>query len=74
MEARRPTYGEGTLEGNLVALDGLNGGIGNGGLAILKDGVDVDGLPGNGGLVLSVSRLRVGSPWKHAGGGGVERT
>lgn len=59
IETKRATYGEGTLEGNLVAPNGLNGSIRNGGLAILEDGVDVDRLPVNGGLTLSVSEPRV---------------
>lgn len=48
--ARGSTYSERTLEGNLVLLDVLNGSVGDGGLAVLEDGSDVDGLPGNGSL------------------------
>lgn len=44
------TYSEGTLEGNLVLLDVVDGVLGDSGLAILDDGSDVDRLPGNGGL------------------------
>jgi hypothetical protein len=44
------TYSEGTLEGNLVLLDVLNGIVGDGSLAVLENGGDVDGLPGNGSL------------------------
>jgi hypothetical protein len=40
-----------TLEGNLVLVDVLDGGIGNGGLAVLQDGGDIDSLPSDGGLV-----------------------
>lgn len=39
------TYGKGTLERDVVLADTLNGSIGNGGLAILQDGGDIDGLP-----------------------------
>ena len=44
------TYSEGTLEGDLVLLDVLNGKVGDGSLAVLEDGGDVDRLPGNGSL------------------------
>lgn len=40
-------YSKRTLEGNLVSLDALDGIVGDSSLAILEDGVDVDGLPGN---------------------------
>lgn len=42
--------GQRTLEGNLVLADVLNGGIGDGGLAVLEDGGNVDRLPGDGDL------------------------
>lgn len=42
--------GERTLEGNLVLSDVLNGSVGDGSLAVLDDGGDVDGFPGNGDL------------------------
>lgn len=44
------TYGKGPLERNVVPADTLNGSIGNGGLAILQDGSDIDGLPTDRGL------------------------
>lgn len=44
------TYGKGTLERDVVSADTLNGSIGNGGLAILQDGGDIDGLPTDRGL------------------------
>jgi hypothetical protein len=47
--------GKGALQGNLVLLDALDGGIGDRRLAILEDRVDVDGLPLNGGLSRCVS-------------------
>ena len=40
-------YGERSLEGNLVSLDALNGGVGNSRLSIFYYGIDVDRLPGN---------------------------
>lgn len=43
-------YGEGTLEGDLVLLDALDGILGDGGLAVLEHGGDINGLPGDGGL------------------------
>lgn len=46
----RVTYSKGALQGDLVPLDALDGGIGDGGLAILEDRGDIDGLPGDGGL------------------------
>ena len=43
------TYGEGTLEGDVVARDGLDGLVGDDGLAVLvQAGGDIDGLPLNG--------------------------
>lgn len=42
--------GEGTLEGNLVSVDGLNGAVGDGGLAVDQSGGDVDNLPVDGDL------------------------
>jgi hypothetical protein len=42
--------GQRTLESNLVLVDVLNGGVGDGGLAVLQDGGDVDSLPSNRGL------------------------
>lgn len=47
-----------TLEGDLVLLDVLDRGIRNGGLAILDDRGDVDGLPGDGGLHMFVVSCR----------------
>lgn len=44
------TYSQGTLEGNIVLLDASNGIVGNGGLAVLQNGTDIDGLPLDGGL------------------------
>jgi hypothetical protein len=44
------TYSEGTLEGDLVLLNVLNGSIRDSSLAVLDDGGDVDRLPSNGGL------------------------
>jgi len=41
---------EGTLEGDLVLLNVLNGSIGDGSLAVLDNGGNVDRLPSNGGL------------------------
>jgi hypothetical protein len=43
--------GQRSLEGNLVLVDVLNGGIRNSGLAVLEDRGDVDGFPGNGSLL-----------------------
>ena len=42
------TYGEGTLQGDVVAGDGLNGLVGDDGLAVLQAGGDIDGLPLDG--------------------------
>lgn len=42
--------GERTLEGDLVLLDILDGKVGDGSPAVLEDGGDIAGLPGNGGL------------------------
>lgn len=56
------TYGKGTLEGNLVLLDALDSGIGDRGLAVLEDRVDVDGLPGDWGLFQRLSALFVVDP------------
>lgn len=42
------TYGEGTLQGDVVARDGLDGLVGNDGLAVLQAGGDIDGLPLDG--------------------------
>jgi hypothetical protein len=44
------TYGEGTLQGDIVASDALNGIVGNGGLSVLQNGSDIDGLPLDGRL------------------------
>jgi hypothetical protein len=44
------TYSEGTLEGDLVLLNVFNGSIGDGSLAVLDNGGNVDRLPSNGGL------------------------
>ena len=44
------TYSQGTLQSNIVPTDTLDGLIGNGGLAILQDGSNIDGLPLDGGL------------------------
>lgn len=44
------TYGQRTLERNVVLLDGADGLVGNGSLAVLQDGTDIDGLPLDGGL------------------------
>jgi hypothetical protein len=41
---------EGTLEGNLVLFNVVNGSIGDSSLAVLDDRSDVDRLPSNGGL------------------------
>jgi hypothetical protein len=43
--------GEGSLQGDFVPLDALDSGVGDRGLAILEDRIDVDGLPGDGGLL-----------------------
>lgn len=40
------TYSKGALESNLVPFDALNGFGGNGGLAILQHGGDINRLPG----------------------------
>lgn len=66
------TYGKGTLEGNLVLLDALDGSIRDRRLAVLEDGIDVDGLPGDGGLLRCVSaylrrnprQRRVSGSWR----------
>jgi hypothetical protein len=42
--------GEGTLQGDIVASDALNGIVGNGGLSVLQNGSDIDGLPLDGRL------------------------
>ena len=43
------TYGEGTLEGDVVARDGLDGLVRDDGLAVLvQAGGDIDGLPLDG--------------------------
>lgn len=47
---RMVTYSEGTLEGDLVLLNVFNGSIGDGSLAVLDNGGNVDRLPSNGGL------------------------
>jgi hypothetical protein len=52
------TYSKRTLEGNLVLVDVLNGGVGDRSLAILQDRRNVDGLPADGGLVAGVSWVR----------------
>lgn len=44
------TYSQGTLQGNVVLLDTCDGLVGNGGLAILQNGGDIDGLPLDRGL------------------------
>ncbi len=44
------THGEGALEGDLVPPDALDGVVRDGRLAVLEDGVDIDGLPGDGSL------------------------
>lgn len=46
----RPPYSKGTLKGDIVALDGLDRGVRNGGLAVFKDGSNVAELPINGSL------------------------
>ena len=50
--------GKGTLEGDLVLLDVLDGDVGDGGLTVLEDGGDVDGLPGDGGLLFMLAIAR----------------
>ena len=52
---RACTYSKRSLESDLVLLDALNGSIGNGGLAILDDGGNIDGLPSNRNLLMRVS-------------------
>lgn len=44
----RGTYGEGTLQGDVVARDGVDGLVGDDGLAVLQAGGDIDGLPLDG--------------------------
>lgn len=44
------TYGERTLERNVVLLNAADGIVGDGSLAVLQDGTDINGLPLNGGL------------------------
>ena len=44
------SYSKRTFEGNLVLLDVLNGGVGDGGLAVLEDRGDIARFPSNGGL------------------------
>lgn len=44
------TYSQGALEGNLVPLDALDGSIGDGGPAVLKNGGHVNRLPRDWGL------------------------
>lgn len=63
------TYGKGPLQGNLVLLDALDGGIGNCRLAILENRVDVDGLPLDRGLsrCVSISGLWAGRRWATSG-------
>lgn len=65
------TYGKGALEGDLVLPDALNGSIGDRRLAVLKNRVDVDGLPCDGGLPRCVSHRvsqtrhrRVSGSWR----------
>ncbi len=41
------TYGQRSLQGNLVSLDALNSGVGDDGLAVLENGGNINGLPGN---------------------------
>lgn len=41
------TYGQRSLQGDLISLDALNGGVGDGGLAILEDRGDINRLPSN---------------------------
>lgn len=43
--------GQWTLQGDQVLLDRLNGGIWNGGLSVLEDWSDIDGLPLDWGLI-----------------------
>lgn len=49
------TYSKRALEGDLVLVDVLNGGVGDRSLAVLQDRRNVDGLPADGGLVVDVS-------------------
>lgn len=51
LEAR--TYSERTLEGDVVTAHTSDGFVGNGGLAILQDGGDINGFPLDGGLLLT---------------------
>lgn len=44
------TYGQGTLKRNVVLLNGANGLVGDGSLAVLQDRTDINGLPLDGGL------------------------
>jgi hypothetical protein len=44
------TYGEGSLERDVVLSDTLNGIIGDRGLSVLQDRGDIDGLPLDGRL------------------------
>lgn len=44
------TYGEGTLQGDVVARDGVDGLVGDDGLAVLQAGGDIDGLPLDGNV------------------------
>jgi len=50
--AWRGTYGKRALEGNLVLLDAINSSIGDSGLAVLENRIDVDRLPGDRRLML----------------------
>lgn len=44
------TYSQGTLERDIVLLDTADGFVGNGGLAVLENGSNIDGLPLDWGL------------------------
>ena len=46
------SYSERALEGDLVPADALDSSVGDCGLAVLENGVDIDRLPCNGRLLL----------------------
>lgn len=50
MRCLSETYGERTLQGNEVLLHTADSVVGNGGLAILQNGGDINGLPLDRGL------------------------
>jgi hypothetical protein len=50
VRCQKGTYGEGSLERDVVPSDTLNGIVGNSGLSVLQDRGDIDGLPLDGRL------------------------